>query len=157
MEPIAKQIHKLLLKKAKTIAAAESCTGGLLSKILTAYSGSSKFFLLGVVVYSNKSKQGILKVPNKVLRSKGAVSRETAVILSRSVRRLAKSDFGVGVTGIAGPTGGSGNKPVGTVFIAVDSAKRNVCKRLLFKGSRQQIRKQSALAALSLLRNTFLK
>lgn len=157
MEPVAKQTHKLLLKKGKTIAVAESCTGGLLSEMLTRYSGSAKFFLLGVVSYSNKSKQSILKVPNRILLSKGAVSKEVAVLLSKSVRKLAKSDFGIGITGIAGPTGGSAAKPVGTVFIAADSAKRNICKKLLFKGNRQQIRRQSAVAAMNLLKDTFLK
>ncbi len=152
MEHIVNQIHKSLIKNKKTIAAAESCTGGLLSNLLTAICGSSKYFILGVVVYSNKAKENVLKIPGRAIAKKGAVSREVAKIMAQAVRRLAKTDFGIGVTGIAGPTGATADKPVGTVFIAIDSEDKKICKKFLFKGKRFSIRKKAALKSLELLR-----
>lgn len=151
MEGIVNQIHKALIKNKKTVAIAESCTGGLLSHLLTRFSGSSLYFILGIVVYSNRTKKGILKVPGQLIAKKGAVSQEAARRMALSVRKLAGSDFGIGVTGIAGPTGGSAGKPVGTVFIAIDSKNRKICKKFYFTGNRTAIRKKSALKSLELL------
>lgn len=152
MERIIDQIHKALIKKKKKLAIAESCTGGLLSSILTHLSGSSKYFIVGVIAYNNKVKESILKVPAGLIRRKGAVCAEVAAKMAQSARKLAKADFGLGITGIAGPTGGSQRKPVGTVFIALDSKITGICKEFRFSGSRTSIRKKAALKSLELLK-----
>lgn len=152
MEPIVKQIHKSLLKKQRTIAVAESCTGGELSSLLTSLSGSSRYFILGVVVYSNASKKDILGIPASVINRNGAVSELVAKNMAESIRKIAKTDLGVGVTGIAGPTGGTPRKPKGTIFIAIDSKNKKVCKEFLFTGSRSQIREKAAKKSLELLK-----
>lgn len=152
MKEILNQIHKLLIKKKKNIAIAESCTGGLACNLLTQIPGSSNYFILGIVAYSNKAKRDILKIPAGLIAKKGAVSKEVAQKLAKSIRRLAKTDFGIGITGIAGPTGGTFKKPVGTVFIAVDSKTKKICKRFIFKGNRLNIRKVAAWKALELLK-----
>lgn len=103
---------------------AESCTGGLLSNLLTQIPGSSKYFILGVVAYSNQAKENILKIPRDIIVKKGAVSKNVAELLAKAVRLMAKTDFGIGITGTAGPTGGSREKPVGTVFIAIDTKNK---------------------------------
>jgi PncC family amidohydrolase len=153
VEPIVKQIHLSLLKKQKTIAVAESCTGGLVSKLLTELSESSKYFLLGVTSYSNQAKMDILRVPARLLHKYGAVSAAVAQKMAQGVRKLAKTDFGIGITGIAGPAGGTPTKPVGTVFIAVAGKNKTAYKKSRFRGSRTNIRKKSALEALRLLKN----
>jgi len=146
-----KQIHTLFIKKKKNIAVAESCTAGLLTNILTQLPGSSQYFILGVVVYSNRMKENILKIPANIIISKGAVSKEVAKLMAKSVRLMAKTNFGIGITGIAGPGGGTKEKPVGTVFIAIDSKDKKLCKEFHFAGSRLTVRKKSALKALDLL------
>ena len=151
MDYIVNQTHNLLIKKKKNIAVAESCTGGLLCNYLTQIPGSSKYFILGVVLYSNKAKEDILKIPADIIAEKGAVSKDVAGLLAKSVRLIAKADFGIGITGIAGPTGGSKEKPVGTVFIAIDAKNKKICKKFNFRGSRLAIRKRAALKALELL------
>jgi PncC family amidohydrolase len=155
MEHIVKQIHKSLIKRQKTLAVAESCTGGLLSKLLTDSSGSSQYFILGVVAYNDKVKEGILKVRRSVLVKNGAVSKDVATAMAKSIRKLAKSSFGIGITGIAGPTGATAAKPLGTVFIAMDSQKKKVCKEFHFAGNRAQVRKKAALKALELLKRYY--
>jgi nicotinamide-nucleotide amidase len=151
MQHLIIQIHKRLIKNRKTVAVAESCTAGLLSTLLTQPSGSSQYFTLGVVTYSNKAKEIILKVPHSVIVKNGAVSKIVATTMAQSIRKIAKTDFGLSITGIAGPAGGTPNKPVGTVFIALDSKNKKVCKKFHFTGSRTTIRKNSALKALELL------
>lgn len=155
MEHLINQIHKILIKNKKTIAVAESCTGGLLSTLLTQISGSSQYFIVGVVAYSNRAKKNILKISPQLIAKKGAVSQEVARDLAQSVRKIAKTDFGIGITGIAGPTGATPDKPVGTVFIAIDSKFRKICKKFNFSGSRITIRKKAALKALGLLKKAF--
>jgi PncC family amidohydrolase len=150
-EPFVKQIHKLLIKNGKTIAVAESCTGGSLSHLLTSQSGSSKYFILGVIPYSNKAKSKILKISAKLIAQKGAVSREVAEKMAQAVRKLAKADLGIGITGIAGPIGGTPQKPVGTVFIAVSHKDKTFCKKSHFTGTRASIRKKASLKALELI------
>jgi len=165
LQDIIFQAHKSLLKSGKTIAVAESCTGGLLSTLLTELSGSSKYFILGVVTYSNKAKSKILSIPGRVISKNGAVSAPVARLMAEKVRSLAKSDLGIGITGIAGPTGcaeahtgasfsagcGTLSKPIGTVFIAVDNKDRSACKEFHFTGNRTSIRKKAAIKALQLL------
>ncbi len=155
MKPVINQIHKLLLKNKKTIGLAESCTGGLLSSLLTSLPGSSKYFILGLTVYSNKAKSKILNIPASLISKKGAVSQEVAGKMSRSIRKLSGADFGIGLTGIAGPGGATADKPVGTVFISLEAKKRKICRRFRFRGSRRGIRKAAALKALELLKHFF--
>lgn len=148
MKRLATDVHIQLLKSKKTVAVAESCTGGLLSSLLTRITGSSRYFILGIVAYSNYAKQKILKIPASLIAKRGAVSKETALKMAESVRRLAKTDFGIAVTGIAGPTGGTKERPVGTVFIALSGKNKKICKNFNFKGSRNTIRRKAALKAL---------
>jgi nicotinamide-nucleotide amidase len=152
MEDIVAQIHKFLIKNKKTIAVAESCTGGELSNLLTKISGSSAYFILGIVAYSNPAKQKILKISPTIIRKKGVVSKEVATAMAKAIRKIARSDFGIGITGIAGPTGATSQKPVGTVFIAIDSEHKKISKRFQFKGNRIAIRKIAALKSLELLK-----
>lgn len=151
MELIVNQVHKSLIKTKRTIAVAESCTGGLISYLLTQMSGSSQYFILGVVTYSNQAKTNILHIPETLIAKKGAVSREVAQKMAQSIRKLAKADFGIGITGIAGPAGGTPQEPIGTVFIAIDTKARKICKKFRFPGSRAVVRKKAALKALELL------
>lgn len=156
MEGLIKQIHRLLLKKKKTIAVAESCTGGMLSEFLTRNPRSSKYFLLGVTTYSNKSKNKILGIHSPVIIKYGAVSRETAERMAYSVKKLINAGIGIGITGIAGPGGAVPGKPVGTVFIAARDNNRKICKKFYFKGTRSTVRKAATLEALKLLKKYFL-
>jgi len=151
MQNRLKQIHALLLKKRRTVAAAESCTGGLLSAALTSLPGSSAYFLLGAVTYSNAAKSKILGIPAKTIKTHGAVSAPVCEKMADSVRKLAKSAFGIAITGIAGPSGAVPGKPVGTVFIAVTDEELTVCCRFRFKGGREAVREQSRDAALNML------
>lgn len=151
MKDTVAKINRLLIKKEKIIAVAESCTGGELSDLLTQISGSSQYFILGVIAYSNKAKETILKIPHSVILKKGAVSREVAKMMARSIRKLAKADFGIGITGIAGPAGATPHKPKGTVFIAIDSRTEKTCKKFRFTGDRLTVRRMAALKALKLL------
>jgi PncC family amidohydrolase len=118
MHALAGQVVRALQERGLTIAAAESCTGGLIGHLLTDVPGSSRVFPGGVVAYGNGPKRGLLGVPAELLQAHGAVSAETALAMAEGVRRTMQTDVGIGVTGIAGPTGGSAEKPVGTVFIA---------------------------------------
>ena len=152
MEHIVTEVHSLLIKKKKSIAVAESCTAGLLSSYLTQIPGSSKYFILGVVAYSNKAKENILKIPANIIAKKGAVSKNVAELLAKSVRLITKADFGIGITGIAGPGGGSKEKPVGTVFIAIDSTNKKLCKKFIFTGNRLTVRKKAVFKSLELLK-----
>jgi len=151
MVDLAGKIHNSLIARDKTLSVAESCTGGLLSKMLTDLPGSSSYFILGIVAYSNKAKESLLKVDSKIIQKEGAVSAKVAMAMANSVRNLAKADFGVVITGIAGPTGISVQKPVGLVFIAATSSKKSICSKFVFKGRRASIRKTASLKALELL------
>jgi len=148
---IVGKTHRKLLKIKKTVAVAESCTGGIASGLLTQLSESSKYFMLGVVAYSNKAKTLILGIPAPLINKKGAVSCEVALKMAENVRKIAKTDYGIGITGIAGPTGGTFGKPVGTVFIALSSKKETICNKYVFSGNRAAVRKKSALGAIKLL------
>ncbi|TRZ96542.1 CinA family protein [bacterium] len=151
MVNIALKIHRNLLKKKAKIAVAESCTGGLLSALLTQYSGSSRYFILGLITYSNQSKEKLFKIPPSFIAKNSAISQPVAIAMARKVRMLAKSDFGVGISGIAGPTGSSCRKPVGTVFIAINGKAKTLSGEFHFRGTRIQIRKMAALKSLALL------
>jgi nicotinamide-nucleotide amidase len=146
----------MLRKAGLTLALAESCSGGLIAKRITDLPGSSDYFLQGVVSYSNAAKERLLGVPADLLERHGAVSREVAIAMASGVRTTAGSDLGLAVTGIAGPAGGSGDKPVGTVFIALaDKDGYQVCP-CSFSGDREAIRVMTAWKALDLLRRHLL-
>jgi nicotinamide-nucleotide amidase len=147
--------HLLILNNA-TISAAESCTGGLFSQRLTSIAGSSTYFLGGVVCYSNELKTAWADVPAALIQTKGAVSAEVATALADGIRHRAGSMLGVGITGIAGPGGGSEEKPVGTVHIALSTATGVKERRMHFPGDREMIRIQASQAALDMVRIHFL-
>lgn len=151
MQDIIRQIHTLLLRTKKTVAVAESCTGGMLSSLLTSRPGASAYFVLGTVVYSNQAKHTALSIPLSLINRHGAVSKPVAEAMALAVRKLGKTDIGVGITGIAGPAGGTARKPVGTVYIAAAGRNRMICRKFNFRGSRTSIRKQASVAALKSL------
>ena len=145
------QLHEKLHKNGKTVAIAESCTGGQLCSLLTSLPGSSDYFLLGVVTYSNKSKEIILNIPAKIIAKHGAVSQQVALLMAQNIRKKTHADFGLSITGIAGPAGTSTTKPAGTVFIALASKNKTLCRLFLLSGKRESVRKKSTQAALRLL------
>src|SRR5262249_6593809 len=138
------------------ISAAESCTGGLLAQRLTSIAGSSTYFLGGVVCYSNELKTKWADVPPEIIQSKGAVSAEVAVALAEGIRRRVGSNFGVGITGIAGPGGGSEEKPVGTVHIALAGPTGTKERSVRFIGDRDMVRFQASQLALDMVRVHYL-
>jgi len=144
-------LFERLQNRAKTVATAESCTGGLIAHRITNVPGMSDHFPGGVVAYSNEAKRSLLGVPAVLLQQHGAVSQPVAEAMAEGARRRFGSDLGVGVTGIAGPGGGSPEKPVGLVYIAVADGRRTVCARNLFLGSREEIKAQTADKALTML------
>jgi len=139
-----------------TISAAESCTGGLLAQRLTSIAGSSSYFLGGLVCYSNELKTAWVGVPAELIQAKGAVSPEVAIALADGIRRRVGSTFGIGITGIAGPGGGSEEKPVGTVHIALSHAGGVKERGVRFPGDRENIRWQASQLALDMVRVHFL-
>lgn len=151
MQQLVRQIHTRLLEQKLTIAVAESCTGGLLASRLTSLPGSSAYFLLGVVAYSNRAKAAILGVPAPVIKQFGAVSRQTCLAMARGAGKQAGSDCAVAITGIAGPGGGTRAKPVGTVWICCLAANKQDCRRFRFAGGRAAVRSRAAAQALRML------
>ncbi|MBF0619697.1 MAG: CinA family protein [Candidatus Omnitrophica bacterium] len=144
-------IANALTDQNKTLATAESCTGGLIANILTDIPGSSVFFKGGVIAYANEIKTGLLGVPAKLLIKHGAVSAPVAKAMAEGARKRLKTDVALATTGIAGPTGATPTKPVGLVFIALASTKKTIVKQCFFTGTRVSIKKQAAATALRLL------
>jgi len=149
--PLEKAILNIMAKKGLTLSVAESCTGGYISHLVTQHPGSSKVFFGGAVVYSCELKKSILGVKQDTLQQFGAVSKETVSEMVGGALSNFKSDYAIAVTGIAGPDGGTPEKPVGTVWIAVASVKQTVVKKLTFGNKRQQNIERSAISALSML------
>ena len=137
MKKLSQKLVKLLNKKKIKISFAESCTGGLLSSAITSISGSSKVFTLGLVTYSNQSKIKILKVPQSILKRNGAVSYETCLSMVKNLNKISKTNLSVSVTGIAGPKGGTKQKPVGLVYIGIKKGKKISVKKYLFKSKKR--------------------
>ncbi len=137
-----------LTEKKLTVSLAESCTGGLVGHILTNIAGSTAWFQGGVIAYNNSVKENILGVSPGTIKKHGAVSKETAMELACGARGKLGSDIAVAITGIAGPGGGTEEKPVGTVFVAVTDGRGLITKRLDLKGARAEIKEQAARAAL---------
>lgn len=145
------QIGELLSQRGWSLAVAESCTGGLIAHRITNVSGSSAYFQGAVISYSNEAKERILRVPHDTLVEHGAVSEQTALAMAQGARRLFGTDIAVSVTGIAGPTGGTPEKPVGLVYIGLAAEGVDLCEKHLWKGDRTENKAQSAEAALKLL------
>ena len=154
MMNLSKKIVKLLIKKKNRISFAESCTGGLLSSVITSISGSSKVFTLGLVTYSNSAKINVLKVPKKIIEKHGAVSYETCLSMVKNLNRISKTNISVSITGIAGPKGGTKQKPVGLVFIGIKKGNKTFVKKYLFKNKKRSlIQKATVNKALNLILN----
>ena len=148
---LEKVIGDILRAQGSTLSIAESCTGGLVSDLITNVSGSSDYFEGGIVTYSNRAKIEQLGVPSTSIERYGAVSSQVAIKMAHGVRKAFHTTFGVSITGIAGPGGGSRKKPVGLVFIAVSDGKRTLVKREEMKGSRREIKRDSARQSLKYL------
>jgi len=145
------RIGRHLRQAGLNLATAESCTGGLVSHRITNISGSSDYFIGGVVAYSNELKRVMLGVPAEVLEQHGAVSQETALCMARGVCRATGAQIGVSITGIAGPAGGSREKPVGLTYIALAAPEGEFCHRFLWMGDREANKHASAEAALRMI------
>jgi len=150
-EEILNKISVILKEKNLKIATSESCTGGLISHTLTNISGSSEYFDRGIVSYSNKSKTELLGVPEELLEKFGAVSEQVAKAMAGAVRKRSNVDIGLATTGIAGPTGGTKEKPVGLVFISISSINKTIVKKFQFSGNRLENKKSTCNAALKML------
>ena len=152
---LEEQIGALLRKYGKTISVAESCTGGLISHRITNVPGSSDYYDRGVISYSNQSKMDILHVSPETLRKFGAVSRQTAKEMAQGIKRISRTDLGLAASGIAGPGGGSLEKPVGLVYVCLATDEDVVCNEFRFKGGREEIKFQTSQAALEMIKEYF--
>ena len=156
-QTLEKVVAELLLKKKKTLAIAESCTGGLLGHRITNVPGSSLYFKQGVVAYSNQSKSKLLDVKSEIIEKYGAVSQETVLEMARGIKNIAQSNCAIAISGIAGPSGGTKEKPVGLVYIAIIVDDKEIVKEYHFLGSRLEIKEKSVTTALDFLRRELLK
>ncbi|HEX6290312.1 MAG TPA: CinA family protein [Herpetosiphonaceae bacterium] len=147
----AQQAGAALTQRRWTIATAESCTGGLIGHLLTEIAGSSAYYLGGIVAYSNAVKQRHLGVPQTILETEGAVSEATARAMAQGVRERLQASVGVATTGIAGPGGGTAEKPVGLVHICVVTPETTLSRHYVFEGDRHANKQQTALRALALI------
>ena len=148
----AKKIVRILTRRKLNISFAESCTGGLLSSTITSINGSSKVFTLGLVVYSNKSKNSILKIPNIILKRYGAVSEQICSAMVKNLSKISKTNMSLSITGIAGPGGGTKKKPVGLVYIGIKKGNKIYVKKCFFKNKdRSYIQKATVKKSLGLI------
>jgi len=149
------QIIKLLKRKKLKISVAESCTGGMLSSAITSVNGASKVFTMGLVTYSNQAKISILKVPKKIIQKHGAVCIQCCLSMVNNLSKISKSKVCVSITGIAGPSGGTKQKPVGLVYIGVKNGKKIIVSKSQFKNrGRSSIQKATVKKSLELLLKT---
>jgi PncC family amidohydrolase len=152
MKKLSQRIVKLLSKKKLKISFTESCTGGLLSSSITSVSGSSNVFTLGLVTYSNQAKINILKVPKRIIMKHGAVSYETCLSMVKNLYKISKTNISVSITGVAGPKGGTKQKPVGLVYIGIKKGNKTLVKKYLFKNKkRNTIQRATVNKALNLI------
>ena len=152
MKKLSQKIVNLLRKKKLKISFVESCTGGLLSSSITSISGSSKVFTFGFVTYSNQSKINTLKVPKNIIRKNGAVSYEVCLSMVKNLNKIARTNISVSITGVAGPKGGTKQKPVGLVFIGIKKSNKTLVKKYLFKNKKRiSIQRASVNKALNLI------
>tara|TARA_Y100000590_G_scaffold299352_1_gene337527 strand:- start:247 stop:720 length:474 start_codon:yes stop_codon:yes gene_type:complete len=145
MKKLSQKLIKLLTKKRLKISFAESCTGGLLSSSITSINGSSKIFKIGFVTYSNQSKINVLKVRKKTIRKYGAVSYETCLSMVKNLNKISKTNISLSITGIAGPSGGTKQKPVGLVYIGIKKNNKILIKKYLFKNRKRIIVQRAAV------------
>ena len=150
-EVLTQRLATQLLAKRQSVCTAESCTGGLIAKTFTDLAGSSDWFECGFVTYSNAAKTDMLAVPASLIEDYGAVSEAVATAMASGALRHSQADYAVAVTGVAGPGGGSDDKPVGTVWIALASAEQMIARRYQFDGDRQAVRAATMQTALELL------
>ncbi len=147
-----KSLVRLLKKKKLKLSIAESCTGGLLASSITSVSGASKIFNLGLITYSNQAKIKILKVNKNIIKSFGAVSNQCCLAMVNNLSKISKAHINVSITGIAGPKGGTKQKPVGLVYIGIKKGKKVLIKRCLFKSKkRSSIQKATVKKTLDLI------
>ena len=152
MKKLSKKLVQLLKKKKLKVSFAESCTGGLLSSTITSISGSSKVFTLGLITYSNHSKINILKVPKKIITKFGAVSYETCLSMVKNLNKISKTNISLSITGVAGPKGGTKQKPVGLVYIGIKKDNKTLVKKYLFKNKiRNSVQRATVNKALNLI------
>ena len=149
-----KKIVNSLKRKKLKLAIAESCTGGMLSSAITSVSGASKVFTMGLVTYSNQAKMSILKVPKKIIQKHGAVSIQCCLSMLNNLSKISKSNIAVSITGIAGPSGGSKQKPVGLVYVGIKKGNKIKIHKYLFKNKgRSYIQKAAVRKSLGLILN----
>ena len=152
MKKLAQKLVKLLSKKKHKVSFAESCTGGLLSSTITSIGGSSKVFTIGLITYSNHSKINILKVPKEIIIKHGAVSYETCLSMVKNLHKISKTNISVSITGVAGPKGGTKQKPVGLVYIGIKKDNKTLVKKYLFKNKiRNSVQRATVNKALNLI------
>ncbi len=137
MKKLSQKVVKLLIKKRLKISFAESCTGGLLSSYITSISGSSKVFTVGLVTYSNEAKIRILKVPTRIIMKYGAVSHETCLFMVKNLNKVSKTNISLSITGVAGPKGGTKQKPVGLVYIGIKKGNKILVKKCFFRSKKR--------------------
>ena len=155
MNDFSSKVVRILTKKKLSVSFAESCTGGLLASTITSISGSSKVFNMGLVTYSNNSKVKLLKVPKKTITKYGAVSQECCKSMVENLSKLSKSKINLSITGVAGPKGGTKNKPVGLVYIGFKKGSKIIIKKYLFKNKKRiRIQKATVNEALKMVLNT---
>ena len=155
-QTMAEVVEQLLRERGRTLAVAESCTGGLLASRITDISGASEVFLAGVVAYANEAKTSLLGVPAEIIAQHGAVSEECARAMAEGVRRVAGADYGLATTGIAGPTGGTDEKPVGLVYMALADERGTVVQKQFWPGTREQFKQRVSQMVLGMLRKRIL-
>jgi len=148
---IASKVADLLLAKGLTLAVAESCTGGLISDMITDVPGASQFFLMGIVTYSDGSKVSVLGVRESTLMEHGAVSRQAAEEMAVGVRNLRRADLGLSATGIAGPGGATEEKPVGLVYLSLSHRHGQISEREIFSGDRREVKRAASEHALGMI------
>ena len=154
MKKLAIKLVNLLIKKRISISFAESCTGGLLSSAITSIPHASKVFKMGLITYSNHSKNKLLKISKNLLNKYGAVSKPVCLAMANSINKIAKTDLSISITGIAGPSGGTPLKPVGLIYIGIKFRKKLVCKKFLIKNkNRNYVQKETVKKTLRLLSN----
>jgi len=154
VKSLVKKVVNKLIKKKLTISIAESCTGGLLSSYFTQIPKASETYTFGVITYSNESKNKFLKISKKFLSKYGSVSKQTCILMAKNLNKLTKTDISISITGIAGPSGGSSNKPIGLVYVGTKFKKKLICKKLLIKNkSRNYIQSQTVKKTLKLISN----
>ena len=138
-------LHKKLIKEKLTVSIAESCTGGLLAYNLTKLANSSKYFQMGLITYSNQAKIKILKVNKNIIKKYGAVSKECCKAMVQNLSKISKSKINISITGIAGPGGGSKDKPVGLVYMGIKEGKKLIIKEIIFKSKKRNIIQSSVV------------